>query len=160
MPALRTIPAMIFMRSRSGGFSLVSAVFIVVVLALLATAITVVVSLQQRSSTLDLQAARAYQSARAGLEWGAFQVLRVSSTCFANTNIALPGQLSGFTSTVSCTSTAAVDGANTFNVYRITANACNIPNGSACPNAGATSALYVERQLVMTVSRCTSAASC
>ncbi len=156
---------------RAAGFSMVSAVFIVVVLALLATAITVVVSLQQRSSALDVGAARAYQSARAGLEWGVFQVLRVPPpnaanpqparpACFAATNMAMTGQLAGFTSSVSCSLTDATDGANTFTIYRLTANACNIPTGGACPNAATTSANYVERQLVVTVSRCTSDPSC
>jgi len=153
------------------GFTMVSAVFIIVVLALLATAITVVVSLQARSSALDVGAAFAYQSARAGLEWGVFQVLRVPPpnavnpqparpACFAATNIAMTGQLAGFTSSVSCSLTDVTDGANAFTVYRLTANACNIPNGGVCPNGGTTSATYVERQLVVTVSRCTNNPSC
>ncbi len=140
-------------RSRASGFSLVSAVFIVVVLALLATGITMVLSLQQRSSALDVQSVRAYQSARAGLEWGAFQVLRVSPACFAARDIAMTGNLAGFTASVSCSSTAWTDGATSLTVYRLTANACNIPNGTSCPNAATANANYVERQLSLTLSQ-------
>jgi len=139
--------------TRAAGFSLVSAVFIVVVLALLATAVTVVISLQARSSALDIQSARAYQSARAGLEWGAFQVLRVSATCFASKDIAMTGNLAGFTASVSCSSTAWTDGATSLTVYRLVANACNIPSGTSCPNGATSNANYVERQLTLTVSR-------
>jgi MSHA biogenesis protein MshP len=137
---------------------MISAVFILVVLALLGIAITVVIVVQQRSSALDTAAARAYQSAKAGLEWGAFQVLRVppppaaAPACFGSTNIAMTGQLAGFTTTISCTSTTATDGGS-LTFYRVVANACNIPLGGACPNTSTTSATYAERQLVMTVRR-------
>lgn len=58
------------------GFAMVTAVFILVVLAALGAFILTVSSTQQAGSALDIQGARAYQAARAGIEWGVFQVTR------------------------------------------------------------------------------------
>jgi MSHA biogenesis protein MshP len=134
------------------------------VLALLGVAITVVNSLQQRSSALDVGAARAYQAARAGLEWGAFQAIQASprgAACVQEvappacpaSNIAMTGDLAGFTTTITCSQTLAQDGACYYTFYRLTANACNSPVAGACPNAATTNATYVERQLMATVAR-------
>ena len=57
------------------GFSIVTAVFLVVVLALLGAFIVNVVGLQESSTQLDVRGARAYQAARAGVEWAAWQTL-------------------------------------------------------------------------------------
>ena len=145
-------------KRRNAGFTLISAIFLLVVLALLGVAITVVNTLQQRSGALDVGAARAYQSARAGLEWGAFQALRVppppaAAPACPVSNIVMPGDLAGFTTSVTCVQTIALDGATTITFYRLVANACNIPVAGACPNAATTNATYVERQLVVTVGR-------
>ena len=60
---------------RQAGFSIVAAIFLLVVLALLGVFIASVTGMQQSSGQLDLTGVRAYQSARAGMEWGASQVL-------------------------------------------------------------------------------------
>ncbi|MBN2644955.1 MAG: pilus assembly protein MshP [Desulfuromonadaceae bacterium] len=51
------------------GFTLVQAIFILVVLALLGVYMVTMFTVQQSTSTLALQQARAYQAARAGVEW-------------------------------------------------------------------------------------------
>src|SRR6266513_5278160 len=66
--------------SRQGGFSIVAAIFLLVVLALLGGFIASVTGIQQSSGQLDVLGVRAYQSARAGLEWGAWQVLDPNNT--------------------------------------------------------------------------------
>ena len=153
---------------RRGGFTLVSAIFLLVVLALLGVGITAFNTLQQRSSALDVNAARAYQAARAGIEWGVFQALRMPAragvgTCLSVeaappacpvSNIALTGDLAGFTTSVTCSQILAMqDGACVYTIYRLVANACNSPVGGACPNAATTNATYVERQFAVTVAR-------
>jgi len=53
------------------GFTLVQAVFILVVLAFLGVAMMRLSGVQSSTSIFALQGARAYQAARSGLEWGA-----------------------------------------------------------------------------------------
>src|SRR5437016_13870030 len=65
---------------RQTGFSIIAAIFLLVVLALLAAFIASVTGMQQSSGQLDVLGARAYQSARAGMEWSAWQVLDPGNT--------------------------------------------------------------------------------
>ena len=59
---------------RIRGFALVSAIFILVVLAALGAFIVSISTSQQIGSALDVQGVRAYQAARAGIEWGLYSV--------------------------------------------------------------------------------------
>ncbi len=145
------------------GFTMISLIFILVVLAALGTALASISMRQQLGSAAEVDAARAYQSARAGLEWAAFQVLRnplppaAAPACFSTTSFSPAGGLANITVTVSCTRTPSSgtvsDGANTLAFYQLMANACNAPTSGACPNTGSLQPSYVERQLSWTVSR-------
>ncbi|MFK5926747.1 MAG: pilus assembly protein MshP, partial [Desulfuromusa sp.] len=55
----------------SDGFTLMQAIFIVVVLALLGVAMMRLIGVQSSTSVFALQGARAYHAASSGLEWGA-----------------------------------------------------------------------------------------
>lgn len=140
------------------GFTLVSALFVVVVLALLGAALANIALRQQLGSAAEVEHARALQAARAGLEWAAFQVLRnpappsAAPACFGATSFTLAG-LAGFTVTVNCTRTNGTDGATTLAFYRLVANACNGPASGACPASGTPQPSYVERELAWTVAR-------
>ncbi|MFZ2652479.1 MAG: agglutinin biogenesis protein MshP [Burkholderiaceae bacterium] len=144
------------------GFTLVSAVFILVVLAALGAALAKLSVRQQLGSAAEVQAARAQQSARAGLEWASFQVLRVAPppaappACFGATSFTAAG-LGGFTVTVNCARTppsgTLSDGVTTLAFYELVANACNAPSSGACPASGTAPATYVERQLTWTLVR-------
>ena len=155
-------------RSLQAGFSLVSAIFLLVVLALLGALITSMTGMQQASSQLDLLGVRAYHSARAGMEWGASQVLDpnnalnaascapvVMPSCPASpTNLSsLGGSLSGFTVSVTCQAADATEGNRNVRVFQIVATACNQPSGGSCPNA-APASNYVERQLQASLAKC------
>ena len=147
---------------RGNGFTLVSAVFILVVLAALGAAMAKVSVRQHLGSAAEFEAVRAQQSARAGLEWAVFQVLRsppppaAAPACFAVTSFA-PAGLSNFTVTVNCTRTPAsgsvADGPTALAFYQLVANACNAPSAGSCPTTGAPGQTYTERQLTWTVSR-------
>jgi MSHA biogenesis protein MshP len=132
---------------RSAGVGLVTAIFLLVVLAGLGVAMVTIFTSQQQSSNLDVQGARAYQAARAGIEWGLFQQLR-NGWCNDESKSAafrLPGgsALAGFAVTVQCT----VVGADPLKRWVIVATACNQPGaGDACPNPS-NSPDYVERQV-------------
>lgn len=145
------------------GFSIITGVFLMVVLALLGAYMLSVTGIQQSSSQLDIQGARAYQAARTGVEWGAWQVLDPNNaigtpalpTCPASpTNLsALAGSLSPFTVTVTCTATSTTEANRNVGAYLIVATACNQPSAGSCPNA-APSAGYLERQMQATLSKC------
>ncbi len=93
-------------RARQEGMSLVTAIFLVVVLSGLAGAIVNISMSQQSSSTQDVLGVRAYQAARAGIEWGLYQQLRLNSCAAGPTTVAMPAgtTLSNFTVIVQCTS--------------------------------------------------------
>jgi len=134
-------------RQSQRGFAIVSAIFILVVLAALGGFIATVSTTQHVGSALDVTGARAYQAARAGTEWGVAQALNASS-CVASSNI---GTFNGVSITVLCTQVVA-DEAGLGAIYSIEAIACNSPVAGACPGAAAT-ANYVERRLAALVER-------
>jgi MSHA biogenesis protein MshP len=108
---------------RDAGVGIVTAIFLLVVLAGLGVAMVGLFTAQQTSSILDLQGARAYQAARAGMEWGLFQRTR-NGQCAAMSKVPMPAgtTLSGFTVVVSCVQSgnAAVP------QFRLSAVACNL----------------------------------
>ncbi len=139
-------------RQRQRGFLVIAAVFLLVVLAGLVAYLTTVSTTSQAASAADLNSARAYQAARAGIEWGAYQVLRVPA--FAAACDAAPQtstlNLGSFKATVTCTASAAItEGASTtVRAYRVVSNGCNTA-AAACP--GAVSGTYVERELALSI---------
>ena len=143
------------------GFSIVTAIFLVVVLALLGAFIMSVTGLQQTSTALDVQGVRAYHAARAGVDWAAFQILTPENLvappgCPASPThiITLAGSLSPFTVTVTCTVTSTTtEGNRNLRTYLIVSDACNEPAGGvSCP--GGASPRYVDRQVEVVLSRC------
>jgi MSHA biogenesis protein MshP len=97
------------------GFSLVTAIFLLVVLGGLGTMMVTFFVAQQQSSALDVMGTRAYQAARAGIEWASFQVANAPPPAGCTTDFAqntLAGTLAPFTVSVTCSSASAVEGAN------------------------------------------------
>ena len=131
------------------GLSLVTAIFLLVVLAGLSVGIVTVVTTQQSGAALDVLGTRAYLAARAGVEWGLYQQLRNKTLCPAGSgaastsNFALPAgsTLSKFSVSVTCTTTLS----GTIARYRLRSVACNQPAaGNVCPNPS-NSPDYVQR---------------
>ena len=130
---------------RARGFALVLALFLIVSLAAIAGYLLTVSNAQVEAGVMDEQGAHAYQAARAGLEWGAYQVLRASNCPPGPTHISLA---SGFRASVSCTAFVPESEAGvTVNTFRITSTGCNDTAG--CPGVAVPG--YVERQLQLTV---------
>lgn len=129
------------------GFVIVSALVIVVMLAVFGIAMSLMGTLQQRQSALDLDTARAYQAAKTGIDWSLYQIQNPAAPPVCQSiSFNAGGELSRFTITVSCTRTAVNDGTTPLLVYVVQSNACNNPTGGACPGTGS-GALAVERQL-------------
>ncbi len=140
---------------RSAGIGIVTAIFLLVVLAGLGVAAVRIFNAQQAGSSLDLDGARAYQAARAGIEWGLYQQLR-NNSC-ASTSFAMPldSNLGNFTVTVTCSaivgpSDAAGSSANTTR-WRIVSVACNQPVGGSCGDDTGSSPDFVRRRLEVQV---------
>jgi MSHA biogenesis protein MshP len=130
--------------ARAGGFAIMSAIFLLVVLSLLGAMIVSLSSTQQVGQARDLLGSRAYFAARAGLEWGVYRVLRNSSCVASSTVPALAGSAEGFAIVVSCAASGPFDeGGNTVMVYQLTSTATR----------GTLGALdYTDRQLQAVVS--------
>jgi len=141
------------------GFSLVTALFLLVVLALLGVIIVAVFGLQQSAQALDVTGTRTYAGAKAGVEWALVQVMDPDNNdpllvpanpqppaCFAATVVpSLGSAFSGITVSVTCAVTATTELNRNVSVYLITSTASS-GTGTAFPS---------QRQLTATVSRCT-----
>ena len=133
------------------GFVLPTAIFLLVILGALGAYMVSLSRTSHISSALDVQGGRAYQAARAGIEWGAWQVvdpqaLQPSPTpCPASpTVLTLSGTLAAFTVSVSCTRTLTTDGADSVAIYQVTSTA----------TAGVAGEVdYVERQIQSTLGK-------
>ncbi len=131
------------------GVGLASAVFLLMVIAGLIAFMMRMSALQHSSFALDIQGARAFQSARAGIEWGVYRALRDDS-CAGSVSFALNADLSDFSVTVQCAETPYSEmDSSAKRLYSIIATACNRPTAGVCP--GDRHPYYVERQLQVLV---------
>ena len=138
-PTLQRYP----LRRPQRGFGIITAVFLLVVLAGLGVAMVSLSTVQHTTSALDVQGARAYQAARAGIEWGLYRQLRANS-CEATRTFAVPAS-GGFTVTVRCTLTV---GPGTLQRYQLVSTACNQPFNGVCSAASASNnSDYVQRMV-------------
>jgi MSHA biogenesis protein MshP len=138
----------------------IGAIFLIAILVMIsafAGAVGLLSQSQHTGSALDLLGAKAYQSARAGLEWGIHRVLRGSSAdCTAiesggaGTTFLFAGDLAGFQVTVNCAFSTHTEVATTVTMYALNATGCNLTAGS-CLGVTPSTPFYVERQLRVTV---------
>jgi MSHA biogenesis protein MshP len=116
------------MNTLQKGFSLISAIFLLVVLSFLGVAMVSFSTTQHQSSAMDVMGSRAYQAARAGIEWATYQVVLSTASSAAPTNCAtnfaadsLGGSLAPFTVMVNCVAASHVEGASTIWIYDVSA---------------------------------------
>jgi MSHA biogenesis protein MshP len=149
-------------RRKSAGVAIITAIFLLVVVAGLAVAVVSLTTAQQDASAKDLQSQRAYQAAKAGIEWALFRALQTgvlppaALPCGTTIPVALPPNttLSNFVVTLSIrcdgdTANGLAGGGaddRTASHLVITSTACNQPVNQVCPNA-APGADYVQRQI-------------
>jgi MSHA biogenesis protein MshP len=132
-------------KDRQRGFSLISAIFLLVVIAALGTFAVTLSTTQQQSAALDVLGSRAYQAARAGIEWGAYQVLQ-NGGCPLPTQVlaAMPNTLANFNVQVDCSSTTTSEAGATVTMYQLTSTAKQ--GTQATPD-------YVERQMTVSIAQ-------
>ncbi len=131
------------MKNYQTGFSLISAIFLVVVIAALGLFTVTFSTTQQQSSVMDALGSRAYQAAKAGIEWGVYQIITGGATCpLVQPTMPTGTQLSAFTVTVDCNVTPWTEGTTSLSVYQLTSTAKTGVLGSSG---------YFERQLQVTI---------
>lgn len=108
------------------GFSLVSAIFLLVVIAALGSFAVSLSTTQNQSQAMDIMAARGYQAALAGVEWAAYNVSQQPANapsawagCVTGTAVAVGGNLAPFTVTVNCAAASDVEGTTTMWIYAV-----------------------------------------
>lgn len=115
------------------------------VIAALGTFAVTLSTTQQQSAALDVLGSRAYQAARAGIEWGAYQVLQNGGACAPSTPVTLTGTtLQNFTVTVTCTSAATTEAGVPVTMYQLTSLATQ--GTAATPD-------YIERQMSVMIAQ-------
>ena len=110
------------------GFSIISAIFLVVIVALVAAFMVNIGSVQRATVAQSVVGARAHYAATSGIEWAARQVLGNPgvSDCFAPpvTSFAVSGGNTGiFQVTVGCVPRQITEGGLTYFVYDLSATA-------------------------------------
>lgn len=134
------------------GFSLVSAIFLLVVMAVLGAAMMNLSVTQHIGSALDMQGARAYQAARAGIEWGMYRTLRQATCAGGPTSFSPPAPgMNGLTVTVTCNASAFAAAAQPITIYRIQSVACNQPISGNCTAGGGGGTNFVQRVIEVQV---------
>lgn len=129
---------------RQCGFSLVAAIFLIVIVSLIGVFVVTIGGVQRSTVTLAVQSGRAYQAARAGIEWVAARTVgpnatpaTIAAACGAvpvppaasastTNNFALNVQgINGFNVSTTCSYTIHVEGPPlpTYNVYFISSTA-------------------------------------
>ncbi len=143
---------------RMRGFSLITGIFLLVVLSALGAFMVIFTGLQQNTVQADILGVRAYYAARAGLNWAMYRALDpdaapsdTAAPCPAGTIAqgAMAGSLAPFSVTVECTPFDATEANRNIRVYSITATACNQAVCPGTPGSG-----YVERSVVVTLAKC------
>jgi len=145
----------VLITNKQQGFSLITAIFLLVVLATLMGYMVSLRVVQQQMVVMSVQGARALQAARAGLEYGIYKALNGSS-CVPGTDTTetvtfLPAEpaLEKFSVSVTCTATVHTEGvASAFNFYTLTA----LSSSGTFAQGSAANPDYVSRQIRVTVS--------
>lgn len=128
---------------KEAGFTLIAAIFLLVVVAALIVYVTSIRVVQQTTLVYGVQGARGLQAARSGIEWGIHQSI-VNGACAATTSFTPPDPaLADFTIEVQCGASVHTEGVTPITTYRLTAIA---------RSGGFGSLDFVQRRLRATVS--------
>ncbi len=135
------------MLGKQGGLTIVSAIFLLVVLGVLGTYMVTIGSVQHVTSGISIQAARAHAAAVSGIEWAVYDI-RNNAAANLNCNGPPGGDptftlLAVFNVTVSCASQSVTEVAATYSIYHLTSSVVT-PGGPGDPG-------YVSRTVWATV---------
>lgn len=101
---------------RQRGFSLVAAMFLLVVLAALGVFAARIGTMQHQTAAAALRAEQALEAARAGVAWAAHRTID-DGWCGSSTLNLTESAAAGFSVSVQCTQSTQTEGAKTVDVY-------------------------------------------
>jgi len=124
---------------QENGFTLVQAIFIIVVLGLLGTFMITMFQVQTHTTTLSHQGIRAYYAAKSGLEWGKNYTL-TNDDCFAQSDGNLT--VGNFQVNMTCSNNTFTEGNETRMWFQLNATAEPVGINVDSPD-------YVRREMSM-----------
>jgi len=131
-------------RHQNSGFTLVQAIFIIVVLGLLGSFMVTMFGVQSRTTTLAHQGIRAYYAAQSGLEWAKNRTLDTDNCTAVNTAPSdWDNDFSNYVVNVSCNSETYEEGNKRIKWFRL--------NATAEYNVSPDSPDYVQRKVTVQV---------
>lgn len=129
---------------RQRGVSVLMAVFLLLLMATLAAGMVTIVSTSNVNMAADIGGARAYQAARAGAEWGMFQLDPNAQASALPDCVNGAPPIPGHAVNVTCQSWDTTEGGRQIRIYRISSRAT--ANGVKAPG--------IERLVEVTVEKC------
>lgn len=129
---------------RQRGVSVLMAVFLLLLMATLAAGMVTIVSTSNVNMAADIGGARAYQAARAGAEWGMFQLDPNAQAPALPDCVNGAPPIPGHAVNVTCQSWDTTEGGRQIRIYRISSRAT--ANGVKAPG--------IERLVEVTVEKC------
>ena len=102
------------------GFSLIGALFLLIVVGSLLLVLARTIAVEDRESILGVLTNQAYFAARSGMDWAGVEAINGGCTSVNNTMT-----LEGFSVTTTCSATTGIDEGTgtTYNVYALTSTA-------------------------------------
>lgn len=131
-------------RSRQRGVSIITGIFLLLLMASLAAAMVSVISTSHVIIAADIGGSRAYQAARAGVEWGMFQLDPNAQAAALPACVNGSPSIPGHAVNVTCQSWDTTEGGKQIRIYRISSLAT--ANGVKAPG--------IERLVEVTVEKC------
>ena len=131
-------------RRRQKGVSLIAGIFLLLLMAGLAAGMATVMSTAHVNSAADIGGARAYQAARAGAEWGMYQLDPNATGAGLPACVSGTAPIPGHTVPVTCSSQDYTEAGRNIRIYRIVSVA----------RANSARAPGIERQVEVTVEKC------
>lgn len=146
------------------GFAFVAAIFLLVILAAMAAFVLRLAATASAASALSVQGVRAYEAARAGLEWSSYRLRDPNGTfspgpttlpdCLASPYaLVLPGELAAFSLQLSCERYPATASVPSFHEEGDKRSVYFVVTATAS-SGSAGDAEYVERRLEARIEVC------
>lgn len=131
-------------RRQQSGVSIITAIFLLLLMGVLAAAMVNIVSISHVNIAADIGGARAYQAARAGVEWGMYQLDPNAQSAALPSCVNGTPPVPGHTVTVSCQSWDSTENTRQIRIFRIVSTAT--PAAAKAPG--------IERVLEVTLEKC------
>lgn len=126
-------------RPQQSGISVIAGIFLLLLMAVLAAVMANLVSTSHVNMAADIGGARAYQAARAGAEWGMFQLDPNAQSATLPDCVDGTPAIPGYAVAVTCAAQDYTESGRQIRIYRITSVA---------------TASGIERQIEVTVEKC------